>query len=272
MVYEAVHLPSGTRVAIKRLISSFPPRRTAAELRVLMMLQAKPNVTQLLDVRRRDDRVSLVMGIYRFERFQSLYLDATPALVASYMRALFLGLESLHSVGLVHRDIKPSNFLFDPQTLNGVLSDFGLSHTVEKARSSPPCRSGTRGFRPPEVLLCSTVQSTSVDIWAAGMILLFFMIRRYPCFNSTVDILSIAEIATIFGTEAVIRAAAALGHTVCFNYTILPTPLCDYVIGMNPEAAQYTGEMFHLLESCLQLDPNKRITASDALKHPFLCS
>jgi cell division control protein 7 len=269
-VYEATHLPSGKKVAIKRLFPTFSPRKTAAELRVLTQLIGKPHVTQFLDVRRIGDCLSIIMEIQPYQRFQTFFLNATIPLIRSYMHALFSGLQVLHSIPLIHRDIKPSNFLFDPQTMTGVLSDFGLAQTLEQASSLPVSRGGTRGFRPPEVLLGSTHQSTAIDIWAAGLILLSFMTRCYPIFSAAhSDLISLAELGSVFGTAALSGLAAALGQTVSFNYEISPTSLSNFVLILNPAATRFPIEMFELLEKCLQLHPNARITAAQALRHPF---
>src|SRR3989338_357062 len=91
-VYEATHLQSGKRVAIKRLLPPSPPRRTSAEMRALLLLQGKPHVTQLLDLRRAGDSVSLVLEIARFDKFQNFFLAAPVRLVACYMRSLLCGL------------------------------------------------------------------------------------------------------------------------------------------------------------------------------------
>lgn len=43
------------------------------------------------------------------------------------MRALLRGLADIHARGIIHRDIKPANFLYDYETGDGVVCDFGLA-------------------------------------------------------------------------------------------------------------------------------------------------
>ena len=71
-------------------------------------------------------------------------------------------------------------------------------------------RAGTRGFRAPEVLLRVVQQTTSVDIWSAGVILLCLLSRRYPFFNSNTDTEALLEIATIYGKKNMERVATVL--------------------------------------------------------------
>ena len=72
-------------------------------------------------------------------------------------------------------------------------------------------RAGTRGFRAPEILLKCPEQTTAIDIWSAGIILLFFLCGRFPMFRSNDDIDALLEIATIIGKKRMERVAALHG-------------------------------------------------------------
>jgi cell division control protein 7 len=60
-------------------------------------------------------------------------------------------------------------------------------------------RAGTRGFRAPEVLLKCTAQTTVIDVWSAGVILLTLLSRRFPFFHSADDVDALLELTNIFG-------------------------------------------------------------------------
>ena len=77
-------------------------------------------------------------------------------------------------------------------------------------------RAGTPGFRPPEVLCKYPYQTTAVDMWASGIILLCILSGCYPFFQSPSDLAALAEIMTIFGTGSVQRVANKLGE-FCVN-------------------------------------------------------
>lgn len=135
-------------------------------------------------------------------------------------------------------------------------------------------RAGTRGFRAPEVLFKCTSQSTKIDIWSTGVILLTFIGRRFPFFNSLDDVEAMVEIASIFGTRRM--KAAALLHGQIFETTI-PTigekgyswerivvwsSCVDSLTASEKQATQ-------LLSCLMELDPHKRLSAKQALAHPF---
>lgn len=72
-------------------------------------------------------------------------------------------------------------------------------------------RAGTPGFRPPEVLLKHMHQTTAVDMWSAGVVLLCVLSGRYPFFKSPCDLAALSEIINIFGTDAVGNIANKFG-------------------------------------------------------------
>ncbi|CCJ29781.1 unnamed protein product, partial [Pneumocystis jirovecii] len=156
-------------------------------------------------------------------------------------------------------------------------------------------RAGTRGFRAPEVLFKCTAQSTKIDIWAAGVILLSFLTQRFPFFNSSDDADALIEITCIFGKNEM-RKCAKL-HSMYFLKTIHLALTCtDCVFDTNISTlnekkitfqklirwstgfpANYDNPLawkeklaLNFLEQCLQLDPLERFSAEKALKHDFL--
>lgn len=136
-------------------------------------------------------------------------------------------------------------------------------------------RAGTRGFRAPEVLFKCTSQSTKIDIWSAGVILLTFLGRRFPFFNSMDDVEALIEIATIFGTRKM--KAAALLHGQVFETTI-PTigetgyslyKIVQWAYCSESDLTPAEAQAVQFLTRLLELDPNKRLSAKAALAHPF---
>ncbi|KAJ2649069.1 Cell division control protein 7 [Coemansia sp. RSA 1250] len=135
-------------------------------------------------------------------------------------------------------------------------------------------RAGTRGFRAPEVLLKIPRQSVAIDMWSVGVILLCMLTRRFPFFQSTDDTEALLEIAVLFGRLEMERAVSQLGRTFLTN---VPT-VKDRGIRFESLAKAYNAEeypnlppdVFDLLRRLLTLDPEKRITASEALQHSFI--
>ncbi|KAJ2499441.1 Cell division control protein 7 [Coemansia sp. RSA 1972] len=137
-------------------------------------------------------------------------------------------------------------------------------------------RAGTRGFRAPEVLLKVARQAVAIDMWSVGVILLCLLTRRFPFFQSTDDTEALLEIAVLFGRLEMERAVAELGRTFLTN---VPT-VKDRAIRFESLAKAYNAEgfadlppeVFDLLRKLLTLSPAQRITAAEALEHPFIAN
>ncbi|KAF8621914.1 hypothetical protein AX15_007409 [Amanita polypyramis BW_CC] len=78
-------------------------------------------------------------------------------------------------------------------------------------------RAGTRGFRAPEVLLKCGDQTGAIDMWAAGMILLFFLVGKFPLFQSNDDVEALMEISVIIGRRKMEKAATLHSRTFSTN-------------------------------------------------------
>jgi cell division control protein 7 len=139
-------------------------------------------------------------------------------------------------------------------------------------------RAGTRGFRAPEVLLKCTSQTTKIDIWSAGVILLTLLARRFPFFNSADDVDAMIEIASIFGKRRMKAVAAMHGSIFETNIETIGDKgftfekIIVWASCREPEQGPlHAGERqaVDFLEGLLELDPGRRWSAKEALSHEF---
>lgn len=297
--------------------------RILNEIELLNDLRSCPAVCPLITAFRSTDQVVVILPYFRHEDFRDYFRDMKVSDMVIYLRSLFTALAAVHEAKILHRDIKPTNFLYDPETRRGVLVDFGLAeregseckpclcHETREVRkqriqnsagaingpqtgypkndtrpSRRANRAGTRGFRAPEVLFKCTEQTTKIDIWSAGVILLTILSKRFPFFNSADDVEAMIEIATIFGARRMKQAGLLHG---CMFDTNIPTigsagfSLEKIILWStcrtggdrpgDPEPQPLTQEELlavDFLTRCMELDPSKRISAKEALEHDFL--
>jgi len=211
-----------------------------------------------------------------------------------YTRALFEGLSHIHKHGIIHRDLKPSNFIHKFGTNQYMLVDFGLIDTKPGNQTSSSSsqlsrvftetktgqrqtlpgapRAGTRGFRAPEVLMRYRQQTSAIDIWSAGIILLSIMCSRHPITYPMDDIQSLLYISELVGSQQLVRAANAIGR-----HLRLPQD-CEFlgwrtiVKKMRPSSdkREWSDQLYKFIHRCLDPNPLTRLTADEALLHPFL--
>ncbi|ORX98057.1 kinase-like protein [Basidiobolus meristosporus CBS 931.73] len=159
---------------------------------------------------------------------------------------LFQALAHLHSKGIAHLDINPNNIMCNDDN-HLVLIDFGLSkHCSEEPIS--PC--GTPGYIAPEVYTGNAV-GTCVDIYSAGIILGSLLEPYVP--DCYLNYLGCRCEMDTHSLSTLINSLEAFDQERCYNIR----PAIVY-------------EAVNLLQRMLNPNPNLRISAADALNHPFL--
>lgn len=138
-------------------------------------------------------------------------------------------------------------------------------------------RAGTRGFRAPEVLFKCTSQTTKIDMWSAGVILLTLLGRRFPFFNSADDVDALIEIASIFGTKRMKNAAVMHGQIFETNIPTIGEKGYSWEKLVKwsscvEELTESEKQATRLLAGLMELDPSKRLSAKEAMQHEFFTS
>ncbi|CAF2003381.1 unnamed protein product [Rotaria magnacalcarata] len=146
-----------------------------------------------------------------------------------------------HEGNIVHRDLKPENLLLASKTKGAAvkLADFGLAIEVNGEQTQWYGFAGTPGYLSPEVLK-KEPYGKPVDIWACGVIL-YILLVGYPPFWDEDQ------------------------HRL---YNQIKAGAYDYP---SPEWDTVTSEAKRLIDSMLNINPSRRISAADALKHPWIC-
>ncbi|KAF3050966.1 hypothetical protein E8E11_010427 [Didymella keratinophila] len=160
------------------------------------------------------------------------------------------------------------------------MSSYPKNDTRNSRRAN---RAGTRGFRAPEVLLKCTQQTCSIDMWSVGVILLTMLSRRFPFFHSADDIDALLEITTIVGRKKMRETSFLHGQVFETNipsYSESGHSLEKIILWCTGRTGDKTApkkeleddekEAVHFLHRLLECNPHKRITADEALRHPFI--
>ncbi|KAL3951824.1 hypothetical protein ACCO45_013541 [Purpureocillium lilacinum] len=160
---------------------------------------------------------------------------------ADLIRATLSAVAYLHDHGIVHRDLKPENLLFRTPEDNAdlLIADFGLSRIMDEERFhvlTTTC--GTPGYMAPEIFK-KTGHGKPVDLWALGVIT-YFLLCGYTPFDRDSDFEEM---------QAILNA----------DYSFTPV---EYWRGVSSHAKDF-------IRRCLTIDHTRRITAHEALQHPF---
>ncbi|TRY98085.1 hypothetical protein DNTS_023534 [Danionella cerebrum] len=234
-VFEAININNNEKVVVK-ILKPVKKKKIKREIKILENLRGGTNIIQLMDTVK--DPVSrtpaLVFECINNTDFKELYQKLTDYDIRFYMFELLKALDYCHSMGIMHRDVKPHNVMID--------------HQLRK------------------------LYDYSLDMWSLGCMLASMIFQKEPFFHGQDNYDQLVRIAKVLGTDEL------------FGY------LRKYHIELDPRFKDLLGqqtrkrweqfvqtenqhlvspEALDLLDKLLRYDHQQRLTAIEAMEHPY---
>lgn len=202
-------------------------------------------------------------NIYELIKGRTTYLKEEA--VRGYMYQLLKAVDHMHRNGIFHRDLKPENLLIGP---DGVLkvADFGSCRGIYSKQPYTEYIS-TRWYRAPECLLTDGMYGHKMDVWGIGCVM-FEVLALFPLFPGTNETDQIDRIHKVLGTPepSVLDRLKKVGSShVDFSFP----PHKRHPLGLAKLAPHLSSDVVDLMHKLLIYDPEERISAREALKHPW---
>lgn len=197
-------------------------------------------------------------------RRSELKVTLTLEQIQGLMTDLLTAIDILHGKMIMHRDIKPDNILIDSAG-RLKLADFGLAKKASFLQRRKSNAIVSLWYRAPEIILGSEDYFLGVDMWSIGCIFAEMYSKR-PVFMCKSEDEVLAKVFYMLGTPC---------ETHCPMYLKLPKfdrkkwrsgTQTNHMAFMFPDAP---SQALDLMGKLLNLDPNKRLLAKQALSHPF---
>lgn len=267
-VLECIDVKTDETVSIKKIKRSGPGRgvelNSIRELTALKRISHRNVVTFksfYFDVA--DSELCVVMEVLKQQldkviNNKKFFLSCSDIKTILFM--ILDGVSALHDKNILHRDIKPENLLISNDGVIKII-DFGMSRVVDFPQAKFTPNVVTRWYRAPELLLNSKHHSAAVDLWSCGCIFAELLLRT-PFFPGQSDVDQLNLIFTAFGTPSRELWAEMTEMPFWLSYANCSSNLAALFTGLDDEGLD-------LLYKMLELNPIKRISAKEALKHSY---
>eukprot|EP00347_Sterkiella_histriomuscorum_P013661 403363856 len=271
-VFKGVNLLTN-EIDVIKILKPVKRAKIKREIKILETLKGHPYIINLLDyiVDPSTKTPTLILEYVECIDFRTLYPVLTKNDIKLYIYQILRALEYAHSKGVIHRDIKPGNVLINHEKKIVKVADWGLADFYIPHKSYN-VRVASRYFKGPELLIGLNEYDYQLDIWSVGCMLAGMMLAREPFFKGVDNNDQLIKIAKVLGTQPI--------YSYCDKFGIELTPyfqenLQNYKTKpwdrfMNPQNDKLIDENgFDLLNQLLTIDHSERITASEALMHPY---
>ncbi|XP_023521340.1 casein kinase II subunit alpha-2-like [Cucurbita pepo subsp. pepo] len=248
-------------------------RQIKREIKILQNLCGGPNVVKLLDIVRdqHSKTPSLIFEYVNSTDFKILYPTLTDYDIRYYIYELLKALDYCHSQGIMHRDVKPHNVMIDHELRKLRLIDWGLAEFYHPGKEYN-VRVASRYFKGPELLVDLQDYDYSLDMWSLGCMFAGMIFRKEPFFYGHDNHDQLVKIAKVLGTDEL--------NAYLNKYQLILDPQLEALVGRHsrkPWSRFINGDNQHLvspeaidfLDKLLRYDHQDRLTAREAMAHPY---
>ncbi|KAL2199861.1 kinase-like domain-containing protein [Corynascus similis CBS 632.67] len=281
-VFEGINVVNYQKCVIK-VLKPVKKKKIKREIKILQNLAGGPNIVALLDVVRdsQSKTPSLIFEFVNNTDFRTLYPKFNDIDVRYYIYELLKALDYCHSKGIMHRDVKPHNVMIDHENKKACtqttlalllrLIDWGLAEFYHPG-TEYNVRVASRYFKGPELLVDFQEYDYSLDMWSLGAMFASMIFRKEPFFHGNSNADQLVKIAKVLGTDDL--------FDYLDRYEIELDAQYDDILGrfqkkpwhsfVNSENQRFvSNEAIDFLDKLLRYDHAERLTAKEAMAHPY---
>jgi casein kinase II subunit alpha len=275
-VFQAININPETTEherCVVKILKPVSKKKIKREIKILENLRLGPNIIKLLSVVK--DQISrtpaIITEYINNIDFKSLYQTLQDYDIRYYLYELLKALDFCHSMGIMHRDVKPHNVMIDKETRQLRLIDWGLAEFYHPGQEYN-VRVASRYFKGPELLVDYQLYDYSLDMWSLGCMVASMIFRKEPFFQGHDNYDQLVKIVRVLGTEEF--------YEYIDKYSIDLDVRFNDILGRHSKKRWdrfrhsenqhlVSEEAIDFLDKLLRYDQLERLTAREAMDHPF---
>ncbi|XP_064169933.1 mitogen-activated protein kinase 6-like [Anguilla rostrata] len=284
LVFSAVDTDCDKRVAVKKSILTDPQsvKHALREIKIIRRLD-HDNIVKVFETlgpsgrQLTEDVSSLteVNSVYIVQEYMETDLckvlergPLSEGHARLFMYQLLRGLKYIHSANVLHRDLKPANLFVNTEDLVLKIGDFGLARIMDPHYSHKGHLSEglvTKWYRSPRLLLSPNNYTKAIDMWAAGCIFAEMLTGKtlFAGAHELEQMQLILKSIPVIHEEDRQELQSVIPVFIKSDISEPQTPLAKLLLGLSSEALDF-------LEKILTFNPMDRLTAEEALAHPYM--
>lgn len=271
-VLLGVNVTNDTPVVIK-VLKPVNKKKIRREIMIMQKLRGGPSILSLYDTVKdpMSKTMCLISEHVNSVDFKFLYPTLTDRDIRYYCYLILKGLDFAHSRGVMHRDIKPHNVMIDHEKKQLRIIDWGLAEFYH-ASVKYNVRVASRYYKGPELLVNMKDYDYSLDMWSFGCVLGGMIFKMHTLFRGKDNVDQLVRIAKMLGAKSILSYVSKYGAEIepAAKKAIGNLPSKSFSALITPENKDLAvDDALDLLNKVLVIDHNDRLTAAEAMAHPY---
>lgn len=264
-VYEG-EMSDGTKVAIK-VIERGSEKNIQKEINILRILNGTPHIVNLIDTFDDEDNTIIIFNLIKGIDKQTFLRNVTLSQLRILLHQLLEALAAAHAKNIVHRDITLNNIIVTDDYTNIWLIDWGCGAIVKQRMAINP---GTRNYRAPEMLLGCETYGSKADMWSFGVFAFSILsMEGIPWGSKSADNI-LRRMSTVFEAKEIHKLSKKLGIELSEDIQLHSHANIDIEEFIHAKQKRLNDpQLLDLIRHCLQINPDKRLSAEEAMNHTF---